>query len=293
MKKKIAIFCLGFLPFLTRGVFAQDTIVGWTFPSTSADSIADIYSIPSNANNYVSCQYGTWNSPSYSPIHIDYTTNGFSGAPDKCGKATGWDNGADSAYWLVNFKTTGYGNLKLYSKQQGGGNNPGPRDFKVQYKLSGSNTWVDLTAVTCANNWTSGFVNGVDIPSICNNQSSQVSIRWLVSSNIDINGGTVLSTGISKIDDIVITGSVLSGIHVSEAENLIKIYPNPCNGKFYVENYNNINKIDIFNILGKCIYTNENIFGPRINLSGFEKGVYLVQITTKGKKILTHKLIVE
>ena len=224
---------------------------------------------------------------------IDYTTNGFLGLPDKCAKAIDWTLNPDSANWMVKFKTTGYENLKLYSKQQGGGSSPGPRDFKVQYKLSGSNPWVDLTTVTCANNWTSGVVNGIDLPVACNNQSSQISIRWMVTSQLDINGATLLSSGISKIDDIVVTGTLIVGVNEIGSESPVSIYPNPNSGSFCIENDEDINKITVYNILGKCIYTNENIIGDKTMLSGFDKGIYIVQITSKDNIVSSHKIIVD
>ncbi|HNW98588.1 MAG TPA: T9SS type A sorting domain-containing protein [Bacteroidales bacterium] len=293
MKKIFTILCLAVMPFLTSNSFAQDTLAAWTFPSTSADSLVDV--APSlNSSRYISCQYGTWGATTYHAITTDYTTNGSLGSPDKCAKATGWNDGADSAYWMIKLKTTGYGNLKLYSKQQGGGSNPGPRDFKVQYKLPGSTSpWVDLTTVTCANDWTTGVVNGITIPSACDNQSSQISIRWLVSSNIDINGGTVLSTGISKIDDIIITGVVSTGIAETENESLIKVYPNPSNGNFFIENNGEINKIAVYNLLGKCVYSKENVIEYKTELSGFVPGMYMVQLTSTSENVYTYKIIVE
>jgi hypothetical protein len=290
MKKTFTIICLAIMPFLSNFVHAQDTIIAWTFPSTSADKYADAgVAALSYSSRYISCQYGYLAIDSTS---INYSTNGSLGSPDKCAQATGWTNNPDSANWMVKFKTSGYANLKLYSKQQGGGSYPGPKDFKVQYKLPGSNPWVDLTTVTCANDWTTGVVNGIDLPATCNNLGSQVGIRWMVTSQLDINGGTLLSTGISKIDDIVITGTSTVGINELE-ESFIKMYPNPNNGNFFIENNGDINKIAVFDILGKCMYTNESICGSRIDLSGFEKGLYLVQITTKDNDVLTQKMIVE
>jgi hypothetical protein len=284
------------LPLCVTNLFAQDTIVGWTFPSTSADSIVD-FSIGSiNTTRYLSCQYGTYGLVSYHSIPTDYTTNGSLGSPDKCGKTTGWDNGADSAYWMVKFKTTGYGSLKLYSKIQAGGSNPGPRDFKVQYKLTGSTSpWIDIPGGTiiCANDWTTGAVDGLDIPTACNNQSSQLSIRWLQTSNFDYQGGTLLSSGISKIDDIIVTGSLLSEIKSNEKQNLVQIYPNPSNGSFIIENISNIKHLRIYNLIGKLVFENVSTSENKINFSGFEKGLYLIQIMSYDNELQTSKIIVE
>jgi hypothetical protein len=295
MKRLFTLFCLALLPFFTTTVCAQDTLAAWTFPSTSADSLVDV-SIALNSTRYISCQYGTWGAPSYLAIPVDYTTNGSLGSPDKCAKATGWNDGTDSTYWLVKFKTTGYSSLKVYSKQQAGGSNPGPRDFQVQYKLSGTNAWTDLTGGTllCANDWTTAEVNGISLPSDCDNQSSSsVSVRWVVKSTFDINGGTLVATGISKIDDIVIIGTPMSGIEVQESESFISIYPNPSKGNFSIENNGEINKIKVYNLLGKCVYTNENVTEPKTEISGFTPGMYLVQLTSASEKIYTYKIIVE
>jgi len=276
--------------------FAQDTIAAWTFPASSADSLVDVSTIL-NSTSYISCVYGTNNTPSYYAIAIDYTTNGadiLTDPTDKSAKVVGLNDGADSVAWTVKFKTTGYQNIKLSSKQTAGGNNPGPRDFKAQYKLSDTSTWVDITngTVLCANNWTSGVLSNVDLPAACNNSTNNVSIRFLQTSNTDINGGTVAATGISKIDNIVITGEAITGID-SYNNNNLNIYPNPNKGSFIIENNGDIKQIRIFNILGKNIYINESVIEGSINFNAFEAGVYFVQVTLKDNVTSTSKLVVE
>jgi len=289
MKFITLLFMLAVIFFSINASGQQDTLAAWTFPSGSADSLVDV-AISANASRFISCEYGL-EAPS---IPIDYTTNGSLGSPDKCAKVVGLDNGADSAFWMIKFKSTGYENLKLYSKQSGGGNNPGPRDFKVQYKLSGTTTWIDIPngAITCANDWTTGVLNGIDLPVECTNQSSNVSLRWIQTSNLDINGTPLLATGISKIDDIIITGDVISGIN-SYSIDEIHIYPNPSNGNFTLKTNNSINNIKIYNLLGKCIYQNEQVIEELIYFNGFEKGVYFVQFTNNDAQSFTSKLIVK
>jgi hypothetical protein len=275
-------------------LLAQDTIVAWKFPSTSADSLVDV-SISINTSRYISAQYGTWGSPSYLAIVIDYTTNGSEGSPDKCAMATGWDNGADSSFWMVKLKTTGYGSLKISSKQSSGNSNPGPRDFKIQYKLSGSTIWNDITGgtVVCGNDWTSGAVDSIDLPAECNDQSSQMSIRWLMTSNTDIFGGTVDSTGISKIDDIVVTGVLLASVDINSYDDFIHIYPNPSAGSFNIENNGEVKYIRVFNTIAMCVFERETSYEKLISLSGFDTGIYFVQCTTINDKVHNYKIIVK
>lgn len=286
---------LTFLVFIlfSNTLFSQDTLVGWTFPSGNADSIVDV-SISLNSSRYISAQYGTYGLASYHSIPT-YYTNGSQGAPDSAATADGWNDGVDSAYWMVKFKSTGYENLKLYSKQSSGGSNPGPRDWKVQYKLSGTTVWNDITGgtVVAANNWTSGVINGLDIPTACNNQSSSVSIRWVMTSNTNTAGGTVAATGIAKIDDITVTGTAIAGISAYDYDNLVKVYPNPNNGSFVMENTADLKEIRIFNAVGKCVYETEPAFGDKINMSGFESGIYFIQAITDDNDFQTSKFIVE
>jgi hypothetical protein len=282
------------LPLWATNLFAQDTIVGWTFPSGSADSIVDV-SISSNSSRFISAQYGTWGSTTTYHSIPTYYTNGSLGAPDSAATSTGWNNGVDSSYWMVKCKTPGYGSIKLYSKQSSGGSNPGPRDFKVQYKLSGTTMWTDITGgtVVCANDWTSGVLNGIDIPAVCNNQTNSVSIRWVMTSNFNTSGGTVASTGIAKIDNVIVTGTLLTGIESNVNQNAVSIYPNPNNGNFIIENTNNIKFIRIFNAIGKLVFETETTYDNRINLSGFEKGLYLIQLINMDNDLQISKVIVE
>ena len=78
---------------------------------------------------------------------------------------------------------------------------------------------------------------------------------------------------------------------VSIAENEItsEIYPNPVDDKLYINSKDNIEKIEIYNLLGVKLYSevisqgNENM----IDMSDFESGLYLVKIKTdKGTETL-------
>ncbi len=294
MKKFFTFLFMSGLSLWGSDLFAQDTIVGWKFPSGSADSLAD-YSVGTlNTSRYISAQYGTSGFPSYHKITISYTADGADGTPDKCAMATGWNDGKDSSFWMTKFKTTGYGTLKLYAKQFSDAS--GPANYKIQYKLSGSsNPWVDITngIMTCSNNWTSAVANGLELPAECNNQSGQLSIRWLMISNSDISGGTVTSSGISEIDDIIITGVSLNGVELNNYENFVHIYPNPCHGNFTMDNLKNIKTVKIFDILGKCVFEKENLLNENLNFSNYNKGLYLIQLTTLDNEIYSSKIIVE
>jgi hypothetical protein len=291
MRKKITLLSLFFVLFGTMQVFAQDTIAAWTFPAGSADDVVDV-SLPINSNRYISCEYGTWGASSFYDLSISYI-EGFEGTPDSCASASGMESGADSICWMLKFKTDGYHNLQLYSKQKSDATNPGPRDFKVQYKLSGGTEWHDLTGgtVSCADDWTTGVLNGVALPDTCNDLSINVSLRWLQTSNLDHNGVAVLASGISMIDDIIVTGDLISGISDNN-QSTMKVYPNPSNGNFTIENNEEMLQIKIFDILGKCVYTQSDFVEKSLYIDGLETGVYFVHATKVDKTVAVSKIVV-
>ena len=171
---------------------ASEVIVEWNFPTTSADATAD-GGITANLTKTLTVGGGV-NNPTYN-------TNG---ASTRCASATNWSNGNGSKYWSVNFTTQGYQTIKIWSKQNASGNRA-PRDFKVQYSLNGS-SWTDVsgTNITVARNWTTGILEGVSLPDVCNNQAT-VYLRWIMRSNTAISG-TLNNTSSSYIDDIVVKG---------------------------------------------------------------------------------------
>jgi len=294
MKKLFYSFVL--LMFAFNTIAQQDTIIGFTFPSNSADSLPDV-AISLNVNRYLSCEYGTWGATTWLNIPIDYTADGSLGTPDKCAQVMGLDNGADSVFFMIKFKTTGYHNLKLYSKQNSDSNYPGPRDFKVQYKLSGSTSpWIDIPngVIVCANDWTTGVLDGIDLPTDCNDQGSNVSLRWLQTSNLDINGNALLASGITKIDDIIITGELMTNTSNLFSNNRsLKVYPNPSNGTFIIDNLTDVNSLQVINILGKTVYFNNDISEGQININNLDKGIYFVQSLQNDNTITIVKVIVK
>jgi hypothetical protein len=50
-------------------------------------------------------------------------------------------------YWLVNFTTLGFQNLKFSSIQRGSS------DFKAQYRIGNAGAWTDLTTIKALTDW--------------------------------------------------------------------------------------------------------------------------------------------
>lgn len=181
-----------------KKIYAVDPptiIVEWNFPNNPDDAVADNGGIPSNSGKTISA------------VGTGAPTFATSGASTYSAKATGWDNGSGNKYWQVEFETLGYQNLKLSSNQFG--SNTGPRDFKVQVKTSGE--WTDVAGANIEVNgtWNHGKLESISLPSECDDQAI-VYLRWIMTSNDSVEGGVVGSSGVNRIDDIVITGDILS-----------------------------------------------------------------------------------
>lgn len=187
-------------------------IVGWTFENQSAD--ADSNTV---ANNSRSIRRETAVTPSF--------PQGTGGSGTFAYNTNSWQEGAGSKYYQIDFETVGFKNITLSSRQLG--SNTGPRDFKLQYSLNGSD-WVDFgEGITVGTNWNAGFVEAVQLPAEAENQET-VFVRWLNTSDTSINGGIVSSGGTNRIDDIRVTGNpspLSDSVSVQlDADNLAVIY---------------------------------------------------------------------
>ena len=257
---------------------AQDTIVQWTFPTE--DGTADGGVIQSNLTRQIETAGGT------SDIQFK------NGATTKAAQATGWDNGNDEKKWKVEFETTGYGNLKLSSKISSGGQNPGPRDFKVQYKLDdGSWTDVENSNFQTANDWTTGVLFELDLPNECDNKSL-LKIRWIMTSDTASDGTILAETGISKIDDIFISGQILNGEEDFDMKTQIAIYPNPAIDMINIRSGHKL-LTELYTMNGKQLQTEEINKTGTIPISNLKCGVYLLKIKDMESNTVTTKMIVK
>jgi len=256
---------------LSGNIFAQTLLAKWTFPTgTATDSLAD-GGITVNLSRAINTGGGV--------SAIDFSTNGYT---TKAAKATQWDNGMDTKYWIIDVSTVGYDSITLSSKQQSGGSYPGPRDFKVQYKSGGSGTWTDVPGTTLVldNNW-SAILDNVPLPSDCNNKN-HIYLRWIMTSNTSSGGGTILPTGISKIDDIFVNGKIITGINERYAVKDIHIFPIPAKDKLNISAGENIISVSVYDVIGKkVIEVKPDNCSISINLMNLKKGLYFVQIYVK------------
>ena len=93
------------------------------------------------------------------------------------------------------------------------------------------------------------------------------------------------------IDHLCLSNQVNYCFTNSSIENGFLIYPNPTSGQFTIEvNYETpeqINDLTIFNSIGQIVFNNYFLLNTtKIDLSNFSKGVYLIKVNERIKKII-------
>ncbi len=171
-------------------------VAGWNF---NADSVQATSGLEANESEEVST------TASGSIGYINSTTG------NRAVSLTGWDDGTGTKYWLASFSTEGTLSLTVSSTQRS--SDAGPRDFKLQYRLGNDGTWADVSGgtVTVANNYSTGVLSNLPLPSECNNQPT-VQLRWIMTSNTSATDGTVSSGGASSMHEILIQGTAFTPV---------------------------------------------------------------------------------
>jgi hypothetical protein len=182
----------------------ETTVVEWNFPAATNDNVAD-GGIAANAAKTLT---------NVGASNVTYNSAGNGGLT---ARADTWTSGSGTKYWQVEFASTGYGDIKVSSKQRSSGT--GPRDFKLQYRIGTGGTWIDVAggAITVADDYATGVLSNLSLPAACADQS-QVFLRWIMTSNTNVNNTTVAAAGASNIDDVVVSGRAYS--FVSGYDNL-------------------------------------------------------------------------
>lgn len=271
MKRTFTILLV--LLFGATGFTQRVNIAKWTFPTGNESDLFPDQANTLNADKSISTTGVT------SAIAFK------NGATTKAAQASGWNNGQDVKSWQVEINTTGYTKILVSSKQTAGGSNPGPRDFKLQYRIGSAGEWSDITGSTIVvgNDWITGAFSNLPLPDDCANQGS-LYLRWIMTSNLDVAGNTLAANGIAKIDDISVTGEAASGIETSEAIGVnVNLYPNPCADHLLIESEKELNRIELYNLVGMKVTDLEiHACSTEINMAGYPVGRYFVVVHTKG-----------
>jgi hypothetical protein len=265
MKKLILLFA-GLITACTT-LFAQDTIVYWNFFATPYDTLAD-GGDPINSLALVSRDTSFHNNFSYSAGALPI--------PDKSISSNSWANGNGVKNYMIGFSTSSYNDIVFYSKQRSSGT--GPKYFKVQYRITGTGVWTDVTGanVTCADNFLSGVLAGISLPVACNNQPD-LYLRWVMTSDSSVGGALVGANGTSRLDEVFILSTTYVGVSENKIADHYAISPNPCEEFFTLKkNHDEAVRAEIIDITGKIIYNGvHRQRSVNVTVAGLKGGLYL------------------
>ena len=104
-----------------------------------------------------------------------------------------------------------------------------------------------------------------------------------VMFNITAEDGTILSSIPVQYEIDLVSG-------VNEAEldvKQVKLYPNPTTDYIQITNDNNVSKLAFYNIVGKRLNTSVHYTGKSHDVSGFQKGIYLVRLFDEDDNVIS------
>lgn len=245
-----------------------DTIVYWNFPNNPDDQTAD-GGLPVNLGKIIIRDYSFTGTFAY-----------VAGAPGTAISSTGWDNGTGTKYWMLDFSTWSYDSIRVSSKQRS--SDTGPRDFRLEYSIDGM-TWTTVTDITVLNNFTSGVVSSVLLPSDADSKP-WVTLRWLIVSDSSVLGATVASAGTSRIDEIYVTGRYNPILNV-DCKDLdipaFSLYPNPTDASLFIRTERSINaEITVLSMTGQVLMVSPfKGIETQLDLSELPDGMYFIRMT--------------
>ncbi len=164
----------------------------------------------------------------------------------------------------------------------------------VSILVNESVNFSDLTA-NGPLSWKWEFEGGNPSQSIDQNPSS---ISYSTAGTYDV---TLITTNNGGSDTLVkqnyiAVGSIGAINSNMEAKFQTKIVPNPNSGMFelHTQNFKSVYQINIYNSIGELILIEKNVRQPTktIALSGFESGIYLIELQS-GQTRITRKMIIE
>lgn len=122
--------------------------------------------------------------------------------------SAGWNGGSGTKAWTVPMTTSGFTNLALSFYQRSRAQDVGvweygPRDFKLQYSTNGT-VWNDVPGggIVLTSNWQKF---NISLPAACNNQPN-LYLKWLMTSNVSIAGGSIAAGALSDFADMMMYG---------------------------------------------------------------------------------------
>jgi hypothetical protein len=105
-----------------------------------------------------------------------------------------------------------------------------------------------------------------------------------------IVGGALDLTNSVYIDSIVFDNT-LGSADFGNTKNTISLYPNPANDVLNISSSNSITKIEVYDIQGRNVASNNN--ASNVNVVSLGKGVYIIKVVQENGSVITKQFIKE
>lgn len=179
-------------------------------------------------------------------------------------------NADEYKFLVVTYQNNSAENDQLRFAWGGGGQNQ-----NIMTSTSGSETVVFDLRLEAEPDWTGitqDFQLTVRNTANADNQNA-ASVGTFVIEQIEFSNDETLSTESFAID-------------------AVSIYPNPAKHTLYINGYNNLSKVEMFDITGKRVMQAKTLMNEQLDISGLNSGMYLLRLYDTNNTSLTKKLII-
>ena len=108
----------------------------------------------------------------------------------------------------------------------------------------------------------------------------------ILGGALDINAATN-----SVYIDSIVFDNTLGSADFGNTKNTISLYPNPANDVLNISSYNSITKIEVFDMQGRNVASNNN--ASNVNVAALGKGVYIVKVVQENGSVIAKQFIKE
>ncbi len=118
-----------------------------------------------------------------------------------------------------------------------------------------------------------------------------------IIEDIEQHWDNTTSTLINYYKTVYSQYQIFTGLNeLAKGDNMI-VYPDPNDGKFHVSSLLDVSKVEVYNVVGECVWSSTSSFGAGtdglVDISDQAKGIYFVMITGENKNVVSKKMIVQ
>ncbi|MCE9538736.1 MAG: T9SS type A sorting domain-containing protein [Bacteroidetes bacterium] len=206
--------------------------------------------------------------------------------------STGWypDNCNNNCYQQGGFPFSNQVDTLTFWYKHVPSTGSGTAEVRLHFKNNGNNIWGTGASLSASTNY-----QYMEIPFNVGQIPDTVIID-IESSEWQDSSLTFVGSNL-KIDEIHFKSQPLTTVVFDRKnENTLHISPNPSKGKIQIEAIGlDVQGMEVYNVLGEKIYSKADFKQQTLNeidLSGFQKGIYFIKISSEGK-VFTKKIILE